>query len=244
MTATRFVPPDADTLRPIGAFERVMALGAHLPGAAGYLCFRKMKRRIGQRGVTAFQAALRRLGPGDIAVDLGANIGEITQQLAETGAQVHAFEPDPETFSHLAARFADAPNVTLHNAAAGGRDDEVTLYRPASWADEAMRRSASKANSVADMAKARGFTPSGTVPMIDFASFLNELPGDVQLVKVDIEGAEWELLEAVLDRAPDRFRAMFVETHERVDRATLPLVRRMQAQFAAKPDPYVNLYWS
>ncbi|MBF9033459.1 FkbM family methyltransferase [Rhodobacterales bacterium HKCCE2091] len=241
---SRFAPPDADTLRPQGAFETAMMRGQALPGGLGYICFRKLKRRIGQRAHAAFEAALAGLGPGDIVVDLGANVGDISARLAATGATLHAFEPDPETFGHLAARLGHLPNVTLHNAAAGGRDGSATLFRPPSWAEEDRRRSASKANSVAAMAEARGFVPSGEVPVVDFARFLNGLPDVAQLVKVDIEGAEWELIEAVMDRAPDRFRAMFVETHERVDRAVLPLVKRMQARFAAEPAPYVNLYWT
>lgn len=235
--------PDAATLRPRGGFERAMALGAHLPGPPGYICFRKLKRRMGQRGEAAFRAAVASLGPGDIAIDLGANIGDITEALARTGATIHAFEPDPETFLHLSARMTGHDNVTLHNAAAGDRDGEVTLYRPASWHDTDRRRSASKANSVADQARARGFEASGTVPMVDFARFLNDLPGPAQLVKMDIEGSEWEVLDAIADRAPRQARAMFVETHERVDRGVLPRVRAMQAHFADNPDPYVNLYW-
>ncbi|MEM9754763.1 MAG: FkbM family methyltransferase [Pseudomonadota bacterium] len=244
MDVRRFRPPDASTLRPLGRAETALALAARLPGYPGYVAFRKLKRRIAVRSRAAFDAAVAGLGPGDIAVDLGANIGTITRSLAATGATVHAFEPDPETFQHLQAGVGSLPNVHLHNAAAGGRDGTVTLYRPASWHDETQRRSASKAASVAEMAAKRGFEPSGSVPMIDFANFINSLNDVVQLIKVDIEGAEWDLIDAVMARAPDRFEAMFVETHERLDPGVRPLVRDMQARFAAAPAPYVNLFWT
>lgn len=240
---TDFTPPGPETLRAEGSFETAMALVSKIPGPLGYIGFRKMKRRIADRSLDAFAACLAQLGPGDIVVDLGANVGDVTEELAATGATVHAFEPDPETFAHLARRFEGRETVILHNAAAGGKDGQVTLYRPASWEDEARRRSASKANSVSDMAARRGFTPSGEVPMVDFARFINELPQGVKLVKVDIEGAEWDLLDAVMTRAPGRFAAMFVETHERIDPAARPLVRRKQAEFAALSAPYINLFW-
>lgn len=223
--------------------ERTLAFLSKLPGHLGYIAFRKLKRRIGQRSETTFQDCVAQLRPGHIVIDLGANVGVITEELAATGAHVHAFEPDPETFQHLSARLAGHDNVTLYNAAAGGRDGTVTLYRPASWQDEKMRRSASKAVSVADNAAQRGFDASGDVEMIDFARFIKSLDGDVQLVKMDIEGAEWDVIDALETRAPGSFQAMFVETHERLDAATRPLVRRKQAEYAVQPSPYINLYW-
>lgn len=239
-----FTPPDITTLAAQGAVERLLAVLSHLPGHLGYIAFRKLKRRIGQRGKQVFRDCVAQLRPGHIAIDLGANVGSVTAELAATGAEVHAFEPDPETFLHLSARFAGHENVTLHNAAVGGRDATVTLYRPASWHDENLRRSASKAISVSEMAARRGFDPSGEVEMIDFARFINGLDGEVQIVKMDIEGAEWEVIEALETRAPGRFSAMFVETHERIDPAKRPLVRRKQAEFAARGTPYINLYWT
>ena len=226
-----------------GTTEKLLALVAHMPGHLGYVGFRKLKRRIGRRSEAVFRDCIAQLRPGHIAIDLGANIGTITAELAATGALVHAFEPDPETFLHLSTRFAGQENVILHNAAVGGRDDRVTLYRPASWEDEARRRSASKAISVSEMAARRGFIPSGEVELMDFSRFIKTLPGDVQLVKMDIEGAEWDVLEALEARAPGRVQAMFVETHERIDPDKRPLVRRKQAEFAARDTPYINLYW-
>ena len=41
------------------------------------------------------------LGRGDLAIDCGANVGHVTAALARTGAEVHAFEPNPQAFSAL-----------------------------------------------------------------------------------------------------------------------------------------------
>ena len=132
-----------------------------------------------------FATVSAQLRPGHTAIDLGANIGSVTAELGSNRRDlVHAFEPDPETFLHLSTRFAGQKNVILHNAAVGGRDDRVTLYRPASWEDEARRRSASKAISVSEMAARRGFIPSGEVELIDFSRFVSSLQGDIQLVKM------------------------------------------------------------
>ena len=47
------------------------------------------------QGVTAM------IGPGDLVVDCGTHAGKITAQLAATGADVIAFEPDPVPFERL-----------------------------------------------------------------------------------------------------------------------------------------------
>ncbi|MFM7443241.1 MAG: FkbM family methyltransferase, partial [Tabrizicola sp.] len=61
---------------------------------------RKLKRRHKRdlrharaEGMLAGIAAMLR--PGDVAVDCGANRGDVTAVLAASGAVVHAFEPDP-----------------------------------------------------------------------------------------------------------------------------------------------------
>jgi FkbM family methyltransferase len=185
---------------------------------------------------------VERLGPGDIAIDLGANAGEITRRLAQTGAEVHAFEPDPDTFARLRENVGTFGNVILHNKAAGAEAGTVPIFRPASWY-EGREASASKAVSVQTRQPDGGVRAAGTVEMIDFSAFLNDLPRPAALVKVDIEGSEWALLDRVLAEARGRFDAMFVETHERFDRSVLPRLKRMQREFASWDRPYVNLYW-
>ncbi len=51
----------------------------------------------------------------DLALDLGANMGVVTEQLAATGADVIAYEPDPFAFATLTQKFSEMANVTLLN---------------------------------------------------------------------------------------------------------------------------------
>lgn len=75
------------------------------------------------------------LQPGDIALDLGANMGVVTAQLAATGARVIAYEPDPFAFGTLQQKFSETPNVTLVNAAVGIGGGVVRLMRADNFAD-------------------------------------------------------------------------------------------------------------
>lgn len=201
--------------------------------------YRKLKSRLIRRSEPQFNQVVASLRPGDIAVDLGAHVGTFTRRMAATGATIHAFEPDPIAFGILRDNVAGLPNVVVHNAAVAGRDGTAVLYRPRTWRPG----SPSRANSIARIDYTMNLDEGLPVQLVDFADFLVQLPKPVRLVKVDIEGAEWELLRAVIDRALDRFEAMFVETHERFDLSILPEARRLQ-QFAANLErPYINLYW-
>src|SRR5437879_2510751 len=83
------------------------------------------------RGAPAAQPDLRAfadLQPGDIAIDAGANVGDITAVMAATGATVYAFEPNPFAFKALRRRFASNPNVHCINKAVLDRAAKLPLY--------------------------------------------------------------------------------------------------------------------
>lgn len=65
------------------------------------------------------------LGPGRVAVDVGASIGTWTLYAAKTGAAVHALEPDFENFSMLKENVVSnglASNVITHDCALGASE--------------------------------------------------------------------------------------------------------------------------
>ncbi|WP_416916314.1 MAG: FkbM family methyltransferase [Roseicyclus sp.] len=229
-------------LWPIGPVEGLFAAGSDLPMALGAICFRKLKRRLMARAEERFDALAAALGPGDIALDLGANVGDMTAKLAATGAEVHAFEPEPATFALLAERFAGQANVHLHQAAVSDRDGTTTLILPASFAERP--RSASKAASIAHGRYAVAGHIAHEVETRDIRAILAGLTKPPRLIKMDIEGAELAVLAAM--RAAGCFHdglAVFVETHERLDPATYADVRALTLWARTAAPGYVNLNW-
>jgi len=186
------------------------------------------------------------LRPGDLVVDCGANVGKITSQLAESGADVVAFEPDPWAFEQLQAATAHFANVTRINAAVGTEAGQLTLYRSASFDENPGKQSESSSL----MADARSIDAKGEaipVEVIDFPAWLQARLDEgrrVALVKMDIEGAELDLMEVLLDRRlPDHTGPFLVETHA-------GLFPKKRARFAALaeraaeyPATRVNLDW-
>src|SRR5213078_2093013 len=114
-------------LRPHGVFERTLAVGQSVPGAFGCFCYRRLKSRYTRRSAPLFEQCVSGLSPGDIAIALGAHVGDVTERLAETGATVHAFEPNPAAFAALSARLGSRSNVVLHQKAASDHDGHAML---------------------------------------------------------------------------------------------------------------------
>ena len=100
-----------------------------LGGYIGRAATRELRLRYKSSVQAEFNARLAALRSGDVALDLGANVGVYTARMAETGATVHAFEPDPDTFARLVKRVGHLPNVVLHQKAVGAGGG--LEYRPA-----------------------------------------------------------------------------------------------------------------
>ncbi len=91
--------------------ERLLEIGAALPGRFGYLFHMRLHAHRAPQAQALFDAALARLGLGDHCLDLGANVGSFTARMAETGATVHAFEPDRAAFEALSKCVEGMDNV-------------------------------------------------------------------------------------------------------------------------------------
>jgi len=227
-----------------GPFETVMALGSHLPGKLGYIARRKLKRRHCKRAQDTFSEVLKDTGAGDLCLDLGANVGTFTVRMAKTGADVISFEPDPGAFSVLQKAVEGLENVTLIHKAAGHQDDMLTLYRSEKWsADDPSGHT--EGSSLVNRGGPADRDNAVTVEVVDLIAFIEGLDRDIRIIKMDIEGAEWEIMNRLIDHPVlERIDCIFVETHERIDPAKyVPMFDALQHKAEQLTKPYINLYW-
>ncbi|MCA3370486.1 MAG: FkbM family methyltransferase [Roseomonas sp.] len=133
--------------------------------------------------------------PGTL-VDIGAHDGLLTIPLARLpGSRVLAFEPLPSAYARLQAAlraaFGAAPaNVECHHLALGDHEGSITLAMPV-LDGVAQEQWASTAKDYAAHVSARVTVERFTVPMRTLDDFALT---DVTAIKLDAEGAEYEIL--------------------------------------------------
>ena len=169
---------------------------------------------------------MNKLNDQSLVIDLGANIGMVSECLALTGAKVIAFEPNITAFSKLKERSSYYQNMEVFNKAAGIKNDKVKLYLHKNTNldghdySQASSMNVNKPNISSEIYE--------EIQEIDFADYLKNLDYPVALIKVDIEGYEIELINHLLDNdALENVSMLYLETHER--------------KFAALTEPTENL---
>lgn len=157
-------------------------------------------------------SALALLGKGKLAIDCGANVGDVTVLLARTGADVIAFEPNPVAFDRLYARCARLPNVRCIQAAVSVDDGSARLYLHED--DEADPVRASVGGSL--VREKRNVNPDRWIDVetVDLDALVAK-SGPVAMLKLDVEGTEVAILERMLEsgRLKD-IGAILVEMHD------------------------------
>lgn len=128
------------------------------------------------------------LGQGYTVLDIGANIGYYTliaSRLVGASGRVFAFEPGKQTFARLSRNVAinNLQNTYLNDCALGDQTCEVTFYHSPG--------NNSGSNSLFLLER----SGSEAVRMTTLDSFIlqNEI-GHIDLVKMDVEGAEVKVL--------------------------------------------------
>ncbi len=213
----------------------------------------KLKRRQNRNMRHAYakglmQGILSMLKPGDVVLDCGANLGAVTGPLAATGAIVHAYEPDPYAFGKLSEVFGAVPNVELHNAAVGVGSGTIRLMRADNF--DANPKGASVKSTVISGGRRIDEDASNAieVALVDLPAVVRDLTsqhGEIAFLKMDIEGAELELLERMLEEDLfDKVRLTVAETHEKKFRDLVPRFEALRRAVVERyPPTRVNLDW-
>jgi FkbM family methyltransferase len=154
----------------------------------------------------------RHVPPGGVVVDAGANWGYFSLIAAAAcgdGGSVTALEPDPRQFAALTRNVAlnAFTHVRAIGAAAAAREGTLTLL---GYGDTESNRGVSRLAAAVD-------TPA-TGPRFEVAAMtIDAITGAapvVDLVKIDVEGAEDGVLEGMRQGLmAQRYRAILLELH-------------------------------
>lgn len=150
---------------------------------------------------------LHKIIPKDaLTIDVGANCGLYTRELARLSKNVHAFEPSRQMADVL--RQTSAANVEVHEVALSDREGQAELLIP-QGEQGAVHGLASLEPQVAQAAQS---CVALNVPMARLDAVVHD---DVAFVKVDVEGHELNVLNGAVDLI-ERCRPIFlVEAEDR-----------------------------
>lgn len=154
-------------------------------------------RLLRYHGHTYYAGAL---GPSSTALDLGANRGEFSSELIKLhGCKCFAFEP----VSSLHVQIPDSQNLIKLNIAISDNDGECTFYPSAD----------PEAGSI--LPNATQHAPPYKVPSKRLETILKDLQlSEVDLIKVDIEGAEQAMFDSTSDQVFKTATQITVEFHD------------------------------
>ena len=136
------------------------------------------------------QLIIERLQPGDVFVDVGANIGYysvLASQLVGAAGRVHGFEPDPNNFALFKKNVLlnQLNNVDCYNVALSDSDDEGALYlNNNNFGDHQIYDDGSGRDSCA-------------IQLRNGANLLSSV-ANIRMIKIDTQGAEFQVLSGLL----------------------------------------------
>lgn len=155
----------------------------------------------------------RRSHPRKVFVDIGAHLGETVRRFYREKPdaceyEMYCFEPHLETFRQLDNNVGHIPNVNLINACAGITDGMVDFYPGAVNDNE---------GGTMLLGKQTGgvrYDKPCQVESIDFVRWLRANKGEHTIVKVNIEGGEYPLMEHLLNKdATGDIDQFYVQLH-------------------------------
>ena len=163
--------------------------------------------------IAVTEACWRLLRPGDLAVDVGANVGYLTSLFAArvgSHGSVVSFEPHPRIFERLSRNTRnfrqdpDTARIQLHECALGDRDGTARLLQP-----EVFGINEGSSTVVPQAGASGGFD-------IRLTRLDTAIPDrDIALLKIDVEGFEGQVLagaESLLKRG--KIRHIIYEAHD------------------------------
>lgn len=187
---------------PAGRYQVLAVRGGLLAGTLLQVDLRKQRDMVAGVYESEVQKALaQRLSPGDIAFDVGAHLGFFTLLMARlvgSEGRVVSVEADPFMGRNLEANLVrnDSVNVTAVRAAAG----TVAVER---------RFTPGAGDGIGHLADDGAIAVAGTT-----LDQLAERFGRPRLIKVDVEGAELEVLAGGARLLSEHHPVLVIEVHD------------------------------
>jgi len=161
----------------------------------------------------------------DVVFDIGANNGLFSLLALNSGCKkVYAFEPNQESLVNLKHMFRDMDNVVAVEKAVYTQDKDLEFFIDPN-------------NTTIGSVSEKHLLDEGVtiekivVPAVSLKTFMQENNLDrVSLVKMDIEGAEYEIIEHLEDEVFEKIDSFLIEYHDNTDKRIVKMIDRLKSK--------------
>jgi FkbM family methyltransferase len=144
-----------------------------------------------------------------IVVDIGANVGLFSLFAARTARAVYALEPSSRNFMYLTANTRAVPQISTHRIALGGFDGTALLRTSGSPTTYTLAGDTADGSAVE------------TVNVWSLNTLFTELQiGHCDYMKIDCEGAEYEILLSAEPAILEKVGRIVLEFHDHLSQSS------------------------
>jgi FkbM family methyltransferase len=153
-------------------------------------------------------------------LDIGANVGVTALYFSQIfpNAQIFAFEPAPDNFAVLSKNVANCERIRAFNFGLGANDATLELFasdNPVNFGGYSLHAAGSDTSRKVSIVVRR------------VASVLKEISAEkIDVIKIDTEGAEWDILTAFPEPVLQNAKYITGELHGNKDFALLDYLSR------------------
>lgn len=175
-----------------------------------------------------------------ICIDCGAHAGLISDILLHCGAEVYAFEPNLYLNAFLKRKFKNQ-NTHLYQKAVGSKNYKTSFLI-------FQGRALSQGNRIVSSLQDEETSQSYEVEVVDLCDFIDinfvSKGKEVYLLKLDIEGAEFEILEKLItQKLYQHIKFIACETHEYMFKDGEAKLKKIQKLIKSKNIHNIFLDW-
>ncbi|XAK01940.1 FkbM family methyltransferase [Campylobacter coli] len=192
-------------------FEAVICKGIYAKGIDHFKILLK-RASVAEKYQKLFFDFFLRSQKGEelVFIDAGAHAGVFSDIALASGGICYAFEPNIYLYAFLKDLYKDNEKLILSNKAVSNQNSTTIFYDDGE----------DVVGQGAGIIKTNWHKESGyEVELIDFCEFLHKILKKykkITLIKIDIEGAEFDVLDALIEqKLYEHIEYIMVETHER-----------------------------
>ena len=150
------------------------------------------------------------LNEHSIFIDLGTNLGQEIEKLLPLGVESHSFEPHPRLAEKVRQKYGDYDNLIFYEQAAWIKNEKRQFY---------FKRGIDAVNGGATLKRSKiniNVTDFIEVECIDISEYIKNLQRQIDVLKIDTEGSEYDILEHLINSSViDSIDHIFAEDHGR-----------------------------